>query len=64
MTDYLENPKELSIVEWLSLAPDVRALYKEEEVLGDNNNDIISNEEYLNLSNEEQEVLSKRRRCS
>ena len=50
----LENPKELSIVEWLSLAPDVRALYKEVEVLGDNNNDIISNEE----------VLSKRRRCS
>ena len=55
----LENPKELSIVEWLSLAPDVRALYKEEEVLGDNNNDIISNEEYLNLSNEEQKFYLK-----
>lgn len=55
----LENPKELSIVEWLSLAPDVRALYKEEKVLGDNNNDIISNEEYLNLSNEEQKFYLK-----
>ena len=54
-----ENKKEISIVEWLSLDTDERALYKEDNILGDNNNDIISNEEYLNLSNDAQKFYLK-----
>ena len=52
-----ENKKEISI--WLSLDTDERALYKEDNILGDNNNDIISNEEYLNLSNDAQKFYLK-----
>lgn len=54
-----ENKKEISIVEWLSLDTDERTLYKEDNILGDNNNDIISNEEYLNLSNDAQKFYLK-----
>ena len=54
-----ENKKEISIVEWLSLDTDERALYKEDNILGDNNNDIISNEEYLNLPNDAQKFYLK-----
>lgn len=54
-----ENKKEISIVEWLSLDTDERGLYKEDNILGDNNNDIISNEEYLNLPNDAQKFYLK-----
>lgn len=58
-----ENKKEISIVEWLSLDTDERALYKEDNILGDNNNNIISNEEYLNLPNDAAEILFKSGGC-
>lgn len=54
-----ENKKEISIVEWLSLDTGERALYKEDNILGDNNNDIISNEEYLNLPKDAQKFYLK-----
>ena len=54
-----ENKKEISIVEWLSLDTGERALYKEDNILGDNNNDIISNEEYLNLPKDVQKFYLK-----
>ena len=38
---------------------DERALYKEDNILGDNNNNIISNEEYLNLPNDAQKFYLK-----
>ena len=43
----------------VALDTDERALYKEDNILGDNNNDIISNEEYLNLSNDAQKFYLK-----
>lgn len=54
-----ENKKELSVDEWIALDLDSRKMYKEEEVLGDNKNSIISNTEYLELSDESKKFYLK-----
>jgi len=54
-----ENEKKLSINEWLELDTDLREKYKEEDVLGDNKNSVISNSEYLELSDEAQKYYLK-----
>lgn len=42
----------ITIEDWLQLEDNERDLYKKKLILGDNNNSIISNEEYEMLSEE------------
>lgn len=54
-----ENINKISVDEWLALDACSREMYKEEALLEDNTNPIISNEEYLGLSEETQKFYLK-----
>lgn len=58
-SDNSEMEKEISLEKWLSLDVDLRAMYNEEILLGDNTNPVISNEEFCELSEEAQKYYLK-----